>query len=1052
MRFSRLFGKLNLSRLAYFALLAFVLAIVIPNASAQYFGRNKVQYKHFNFKIVKTQHFDIYFYPEEETEAQRAGRIAERWYNRFSRFLNHNLRGRQALIIYSSQPDFQQTTVLPGVIGEGTGGVTESIRRRIILPFGYSLAQSDHVIGHELVHAFQYDMAGLGSTQTAGQTGDIRLPLWWIEGQAEYLSIGPIDPNTAMWMRDAIRKKEFPTLKKLDDPRYFPYRWGQAFWSYVGGRWGDETVSRLMNSVGRVGDYQTLLEKTLKISIKQLGSDWQAAIKAAYDPLLSTEEQKVVLTRTATPPPPEGAPGLTQLQDRSSRVLIKGKEEGSYNISPSLSPDGKSLIFFSTRDLFSIEMYEADAQTGKVFGKLTETAVSPHFESLQFISSVGSWDHQGKRFVIGSISEGHPELTIFNMSNKKIEKEIPFRQVDEVLNPTWSPDGKRIVFSAMSGGVTDIFIYDFDSGNLKQMTNDPYADHNPVWSPDGRSIAFATERFSTDLSMLSIGRYQLALMDPESGEVRKLAGFDNAKNINPQWSGDSKSLYFISDQNGISDIYRMELASGNIFQVTDLYTGVAGITVESPAFSVARDTNRLVYSAYLAGQYEIYSIDTPEALAGKPSLTQFGALKPSILPPTERVASSLLGLLRNPLFGLPEQTTFAVASYKPKLTLDYVAQPSVGFGVDRYGTYAGGGIALFWNDMLGEHTLETIAQVNGRIKYSGGLVGYINSARRMNWGVVAQRIPYLYGGFSVTEEVINGEPAIVQREYTFAQIDNQVSGFVTYPFNQIQRVELSGGYEYIGFSNEVFTQAVGLQSGNLLIDQIDSLPSPPGFHFWNASLALIYDSSLFGATGPIIGQSYIVEAMPQIGTISVSSVLLDYRRYLMPVRPFTLAFRALHYGRYGHGADDPRLYPLYIGLDGLVRGYDFGSFSAAEYDPSGKNFFDFNRLLGSKIAIANAELRFPLFGVLHLGRGYYGFFPVDFVSFFDAGMAWMNGDTIWPSKSYSRTPVLRKPITSAGVGLRINVLGYLVIGFNYVKPFARPGKGWYFQFSFYPGF
>ncbi len=321
------------SRLVFLALAVFVLATLVPNLDAQYFGRNKVQYKHFNFKIIKTQHFDLYFYPEEEVEAQRAGRICERWYARHSRFLNHNLKGRQALIIYSSQPDFQQTTVLPGIIGEGTGGVTESIRRRIILPFGYSLEQTDHVIGHELVHAFQYDMAGLGGPQTAGQTGDIRLPLWWIEGQAEYLSIGPIDPNTTMWMRDAILQKKFPTIKNLDNPQYFPYRWGQALWAYIGGRWGDEVISRLMNSVGRFGDYQTLLEKTLKISIKQLGTDWQAAIKAAYDPLLSPEEQKIVLTRAAPlPPVSTGTPGLTQLLDRSSRILIHGKEENSYNI------------------------------------------------------------------------------------------------------------------------------------------------------------------------------------------------------------------------------------------------------------------------------------------------------------------------------------------------------------------------------------------------------------------------------------------------------------------------------------------------------------------------------------------------------------------------------------------------------------------------------------------------------------------------------------------------------------------------------------------------
>ncbi|HNT02002.1 MAG TPA: peptidase S9, partial [Candidatus Saccharicenans sp.] len=125
---------------------------------AQYFGRNKVQYKKFDFKIMKTKHFDIYFYQQETEVVKQAAQMAERWYARYSRIFNHELKGRQPLVIYASGPEFQQTTVIPETMGEGTGGVTESFKRRIVLPYGVSLAETDHVIGHELVHAFQYDL------------------------------------------------------------------------------------------------------------------------------------------------------------------------------------------------------------------------------------------------------------------------------------------------------------------------------------------------------------------------------------------------------------------------------------------------------------------------------------------------------------------------------------------------------------------------------------------------------------------------------------------------------------------------------------------------------------------------------------------------------------------------------------------------------------------------------------------------------------------------------------------------------------------------------
>ena len=175
-------------------------------AEAQYFGRNKVQYKDFKFEVLKTEHFDIYFSGEERDAAADVGRLAERWYSRLSTLLDHTLSNRQPIVLYSSHADFEQTNVVGGEIGEGTGGVTEGLKRRVVLPLTGALKETDHVLGHELVHAFQYDIAR-GNTSDQQQPGSSmeRLPLWFVEGMAEYLSLGPVDANTAMWVRDAVR-------------------------------------------------------------------------------------------------------------------------------------------------------------------------------------------------------------------------------------------------------------------------------------------------------------------------------------------------------------------------------------------------------------------------------------------------------------------------------------------------------------------------------------------------------------------------------------------------------------------------------------------------------------------------------------------------------------------------------------------------------------------------------------------------------------------------------------------------------------------------------
>src|SRR6185312_10731113 len=286
---------------------------------------NKVQYKKLDFQILKTEHFDIYYYPEEREGIDFAARMAERWRARLGRILGHELSGRQPLVLYASHPDFEQTNTIQGELGEGTGGVTEPLRRRIVLPLAGPLADTDHVLGHEIVHAFQFDMTTRPNAPP-GRNGAERLPLWFIEGMAEYLSLGPVDPNTAMWMRDAAREadgEKLPSIDDLNNPKYFPYRWGQAFWAYVGGRWGDDKIKPMLAvAAASGGDMDATFKKVLGVTTKEFSADWQAAIRAAYAPILAS-----------TMPPSE-----------IGRLIIKGDQNGAQlNVGPTISPDGRLI-------------------------------------------------------------------------------------------------------------------------------------------------------------------------------------------------------------------------------------------------------------------------------------------------------------------------------------------------------------------------------------------------------------------------------------------------------------------------------------------------------------------------------------------------------------------------------------------------------------------------------------------------------------------------------------------------------------------------------------
>ena len=1009
-----------------FCLAAALVAWSAAPLQAQYFGRNKVEYRDFDYRLLQTEHFDVYYDRRDERAVQYAARMAERWYTRLSMLLDHQFSSRQPLVLYGSHPAFGQTNIVAGQLDEAIGGVTESGRRRIVMPFAASLAETDHVLGHELVHAFQFDIAKRHRVSRA-------FPLWLAEGMAEYLSVGPRDAVTAAWVRDALARDGLPGIEDVGRGSHSPYRFGHALWAWLVSEHG-EPIARQMLRSPPAGKVIARLEGITGRSAEELGREW-------------ADDLRVL----------QASPGGDGLEAPSSRVLVTSPK-GRLNVAPAISPDGSRIAFVSERDGISVSLYVADTSGARRPRRLLTSVQDLELESLQYVHSAAAWRPDGNQIAFAAVRGGAPVLLLIDPETGRRDREIRFTQFGEVLTPAWSPDGEQLVFAALDGGATDLYVYDLASASLRQLTNDVYADVQPAWSPDGARIAFVTDRFTSSLETFRFGAPTLATLDLTSREIEALPAMAAAKAITPQWSEDGGALYFVSDPDGVNDVFRLELASGGVRRITRTIGGVMGLTATSPALSIAARAGTGAFSVLRGGRFEIHALDE-----GSDAAPASASLEP-LAPPTidrARLAPPSTGgtlvsqTLADARSGLPSADPQPSAAYRPRLGLDGVAQPYLSSGASRYGSYLRAGASVLFDDLMGEQVLGVAWQAGTRLYDLAVDVRYLNRERRWNWGVVTELRP-LIRTRTIGELSREGDRPLLSNETELQiQTSTRFGGFLAYPFSRARRVELGAGVRHIEFDRELRRQTTVFPSGRRLVDERQDLPAAEGVVLGEASVAFVHDHARWGVASPRLGSRWRAEAAFASGELTYTSLSLDYRRYFMPARGVTIAARVAPSIRVGGHADDPRLFPMYAGTRVPVRGYYGRTLTADCAARADEGCVPGDDLFGHRMVAGNLEVRVP-FTVVRSGSAFS--LRAEALAFADAAFLWSNPGYVAQGFSPALGDVTQMSgelrqhrIRSIGAGVRLNALG-MIVEVDAIKPLDRLRNGWTIGVFAKPGF
>lgn len=997
-------------RFMHYIFFAFSLIFLPYFAKSQYFGQNKPIYKNFRFQVYQTPNFEIYHYLKNDSLLNVLALSAEKWYDRHYQVFRDSITKRNPIILYNDHADFQQTTAISGPVSVGTGGVTEALKNRVVFPLTETWQQTNHVLGHELVHAFQFNSLINGDSTSLNSIRN--LPLWMVEGMSEYLSLGTYDYQTAMWMRDAVLNDRFPTLEDMTyyPNKYFPYRWGHAFWSFVGRTFGDSLINPIFKETAKRG-YNFALMRYLGLNEQSFSTLWKSVYYDYFKRIMPDSVED-----------PNG-----------TRILFE-RNAGEINISPSVSPDGRYVAFYSEKDLFSIDLYLAHATSGKIIRRLSSIIHDNEIDALNFIESAGTWSPDSRLFAFVGFSKGKSKLIIVDVFNDKVVQEFTIPGVPSFNYPAWSPDGSSIVVSGLVNGVNDLYLYNIESRRVTRLTSDPWCNIHPAWSADGQKIVFVTDSPSSKSADTTTG-YNLAVLDTNTKEILVYDIFPGADNVNPMFSANGQSIFFLSNSDGYRNLFRFYPETGEVYRLTRILTGISGMTPLAPAMSVARENDEVVYSHFYKARYSIYSADSSDFNPVKVNPYQVD-FSTSILPPLERATEGLVdkNLASNKL-PVHLIDSFRRVPFKPKFKLDYISNIGMGISTSPYGTGMAGGVEMLFSDITGVNMFYTGLSLNGEIYDFGGQLAYLQQKKYITWGVTASHIPYSFGqyGYDTLHRQINGEPVIVE-DFQIIQIRmfETATGLLSYfPLSRTQRFELSGSIARYYYRADIYS--------NYYIDgyywgsERRKGEVPPGFWLQQTNLAYVFDNSDFGIASPMRGRRMRYQVSRTIGEYNYWGALADFRNYIFR-KPLSFAFRTLYFGRFGNSINDNILYPLYIGYPWYVRGYDSNAF--INYGQTGNVNID--QLTGNHIAVANFEVRVPFTGPERLTLIKSGSLFTELAFFTDAGIAWTKDFP--PSLKWKPSTVNdRTPFVSSGISLRVNLFGMLIIEPYYAIPFQLGG-------------
>lgn len=1008
-----------------FLLISLISLVSVSETYAQYFsfGKNRVQYKNFDWRFIQSEHFDVYYYQSKNYDLANFTAInLEASLKQVQEDFQHQIADRIQVIIYDSHNDFSQTNVVPLPIdAEGIGGVTDAFKNRITMPFSGNYTEFRSTLHHELVHAVINDMFYGGNVQSRLSGEALQIPLWFNEGLSEYESNG-WDTNSDMYIRDAIINDYLAPIPRLSG--YYAYRGGQSVWNYIVEEYGREKIGEIMQTMKSQRSVKAAFQRSLGLTVEELSKSWIDYNKKRYFPEVAEREQ---------------------IGNFSTLLTERGKA-GTYNTSPAVSPQGDKIALITNERGF-LDVVVISAITGKKLKTLIKGGDNVNFEELNILNPNLSWSPDGSKITLSTKTKGADNLAIVDYETGKVRK-IAFPELDAIGSVAWSPDGNKIAFDGSVGPFQDIFVYNLQTQDFTNLTNDVISDYEPSWSADSRTIYFTSARgdnvqlntvkdntkllaedflYNTDIYSVTIGQNR-------ASRLTKTPEWDEKQ---PATTRDGK-LIFISDQNGIPNVYQLNLDDRTVAPLTNLQTGVLQMSVSS-------DGSRLAVNSINEGYLDVFLVRSPflrkidaeltpnqwaqrraresqaervpavgyvQRMLATPGLTTISPSQPAqatgntfaanqgnnTTAQTDSVASDSTRQaqetsdddsidFRNYVFEAEVENDTAFANkyldeskFEPEnnMTNDGRYWPKeyrLKFSTDF--VYGGGSFSTYYGAYGTTQIVFSDLLGNHQIAFGSNLVLDLrNSDYFLQYAYLKQRTNWLFNFFHSSQQFQTFSGQLFRFRTFGGGINAQ------YPIDKFRRIDL-------GLSVISLSQDFSIVNRDISQNEESTFAYP--------QLTYTSDNTLPGFITPQAGSRYSVSlsGSPPVtsNTLQFASVLGDYRKYFNLGSRYSFALR-------GSGAVSVGRNSQTYFMGGML-GWINRRFSGNDIpiETLGESFFtvpalplrghEYNAISGDRFSLVNAEFRFPLFAALLPGPiPIIPLYNVTGVAFLDAGMAW----------------------------------------------------------------